>query len=110
LDGVFNHTGSDSVYFDRYNRWDVNGNPVTGNDGSGACESASSPYAAFYVFTPLAGGPCRGGTATYDSWWGYDTLPLAVDGVPNNAWRDFVFDVNNNGTNGVNALPSIIQY
>lgn len=110
LDGVFNHTGSDSVYFDRYNRWDVNGNPVTGNDNSGACESASSPYAAFYVFTPLAGGPCRGGTATYDSWWGYDTLPLAIDSVPNNAWRDFVFDVNNNGTNGINSLPAIIQH
>jgi glycosidase len=110
LDGVFNHTGSDSVYFDRYNRWDVNGNPVTGNDGSGACESASSPYAAFYTFTPLAGGPCRGGTATYDSWWGYDTLPLAIDGVPNNAWRDFVFDVNNDGTNGINSLPGVIQY
>jgi glycosidase len=110
LDGVFNHTGSDSVYFDRYNRWDVNGNPVTGNDGSGACESASSPYAAFYTFVPLAGGPCRGGTATYDSWWGYDTLPLVIDGVPNNAWRDFVFDVNNDGTNGINSLPAIIQY
>ncbi|MFQ3534278.1 MAG: alpha-amylase family glycosyl hydrolase [Aggregatilineales bacterium] len=110
LDGVFNHTGSDSVYFDRYNRWDVNGNPVTGNDGSGACESASSPYAAFYTFTPLAGGPCRSGTATYDSWWGYDTLPLAIDGVPNNAWRNFVFDVNNDGTNGINSLPAIIQY
>ncbi len=109
LDGVFNHSGSDSVYFDRYNRWDVNGNPVTGNDGSGACESASSPYSAFYDFINDGTGPCYG-NRNYESWFGYDSLPLLVDYVANNAVRDFVFDVDNDGDNGINGLPAIIQY
>ncbi|MBK7178698.1 MAG: alpha amylase N-terminal ig-like domain-containing protein [Chloroflexi bacterium] len=72
LDGVFNHTGSDSVYFDRYGRWDANGNPTTASNNSGACENQSSSYNAFYTF--LAGvGPCAGrtdGSQNYDAWWG----------------------------------------
>ncbi|MCA1954812.1 MAG: Ig-like domain-containing protein [Anaerolinea sp.] len=84
LDGVFNHTSSDSIYFDRYSRWDAAGNPTTPgvNDGSGACESASSPYRSWYYFTDVTPGTgvCVGsdGTpnaATYESWWNYDSLP-----------------------------------
>ena len=38
LDGVFNHTSSDSLYFDRYRRYAT----------VGACESPSSPYRSWY--------------------------------------------------------------
>jgi glycosidase len=72
LDGVFNHVSSDSIYFDRYGNFDE----------VGACESSSSPYRAWFYFTdvPAGTGPCVGsdgtpGGATYESWWGYDSLP-----------------------------------
>lgn len=109
LDGVFNHSGSDSVYFDRYNRWDANGNPVSGSDGSGACEGASSPYSTFYNLIDDGTGPCYG-DRNYESWFGYDSLPLLIDYIANNAVRDFVFDVDNDNDNGINALPGIIQF
>jgi glycosidase len=72
LDGVFNHTSSDSIYFDRYGSYAT----------LGACESPSSPYRSWYYFTDVeaGAGPCAGsdGTpaaATYESWFGYDSLP-----------------------------------
>ncbi len=72
LDGVFNHTSSDSIYFDRYERY----------ASLGACESHTSPYRDWYYFTDVAPGTgtCAGSTgipnaATYESWWGYDSLP-----------------------------------
>lgn len=72
LDGVFNHVSSDSIYFDRYERYTE----------VGACESATSPYRGWFYFTdvPAGTGPCVGsdgtaGGATYESWWGYDSLP-----------------------------------
>ncbi|MGC9397546.1 MAG: alpha-amylase family glycosyl hydrolase [Anaerolineae bacterium] len=87
LDGVFNHTSSDSIYFDRYSRFDADGNLTSPdgpgiNDGSGACESPDSPYRDWYYFTDVTpgSGECVGsdGTpnaATYESWFGYDSLP-----------------------------------
>lgn len=74
LDGVFNHTSSDSVYFDRYSRWNaVGGNTTVGmNDGSGACENTASPFAPWYYFQ--AGTGCSDGRG-YESWFGYDSLP-----------------------------------
>jgi len=70
LDGVFNHTSSDSPYFDRYHHYSNNG----------ACESVSSPYRDWFYFSPLAGGPCAGpsgpNTMTYDAWFGFDSLPV----------------------------------
>ncbi len=72
LDGVFNHSSSDSIYFDRYGRY----------ESVGACESVDSPYRDWYYFTDVepGEGPCVGsdGTpdaATYESWFGYDSLP-----------------------------------
>ncbi|MFZ1400672.1 MAG: alpha amylase N-terminal ig-like domain-containing protein, partial [Candidatus Promineifilaceae bacterium] len=64
LDGVFNHSSSDSVYFDRYNRY----------PSEGACESVSSPFRSWYNFSPQTAGPCAGDT-TYESWFGFDSLP-----------------------------------
>ncbi len=56
-DGVFNHTGSDSVYFNR-----------NGNFGeSGAYRDKASPYYEWYNFTEW---PDK-----YDAWWGVKTLP-----------------------------------
>jgi glycosidase len=91
LDGVFNHTGSDSVYFDRPHHWDAAGDPTIppSDDGSGACEGAGSAYAAFFTFRdPGTGGPCYGGRH-YDSWFGFDTLPLLNENDP---VKDYLFD------------------
>ncbi len=57
LDGVFNHTGSDSIYFNREHRYAT----------IGAYNSKESPYYNWYCFFNYPNG--------YDSWWGFDTLP-----------------------------------
>jgi glycosidase len=75
LDGVFNHTSSDSVYFDRYNRYP---NVV------GACESPSSPYRDWYEITGNDV-PCR----NYSGFAGLDTLPTLND--QNAGLREFIF-------------------
>ncbi len=57
LDGVFNHTGSDSKYFNKNDTYSC----------VGAYQSKSSPYYDWYRFFDY---PDR-----YESWWGMDTLP-----------------------------------
>ncbi len=57
LDGVFNHTGDDSVYFNKYRKY---------GDG-GAYNDAHSEYADWYKF--------RIHPYDYESWWGIDILP-----------------------------------
>ncbi|MBQ5746312.1 MAG: glycoside hydrolase family 13 protein, partial [Clostridia bacterium] len=57
LDGVFNHTGSDSRYFNKKGRF----NEV------GAYESTLSPYYNWYNFYEHP--------EKYESWWGIDILP-----------------------------------
>ena len=57
LDGVYSHTGSDSLYFNRKGSF----------PGPGAYQSKNSPYAGWYTFHSW---PNR-----YESWWGFDTLP-----------------------------------
>jgi glycosidase/fibronectin type 3 domain-containing protein len=88
VDGVFNHTSSDSIYFDRYGRYPA---------PDGACESATSPYREWYFFqdVPAGSGACVGsdGTpnaATYDSWFGFDSLPK-LDST-NQEVRDLIWD------------------
>ncbi len=73
LDGVFNHLSSDSQFFDRYHHY-----PTTG-----ACESATSPYRAWFHFHDVAAGTgtCVSSTgvangATYDGWFGFDSIPV----------------------------------
>lgn len=111
LDGVFNHSGSDSVYFDRYGRWDLDGNPNGPDnlDGTGACEGAGSPFADFYEFMPTGSGPCYDGN-DYESWFGYDSLPVLIDWEPGSIVRDFVFDVDDDGDNGIDSMPAVVQY
>ena len=57
LDGVFSHTGSDSVYFNKNGRY-----PSTG-----AYQSKESPYYEWYSFINYPN--------VYEAWWGIDTLP-----------------------------------
>ena len=63
LDGVFSHTGDDSVYFDRYGRY-----------GNGACSSMDSPYFPWYRFDHY---PDR-----YECWWNFETLPNVEETEP----------------------------
>ncbi len=57
LDGVFNHTGDDSIYFNKYGKYEC----------LGAFQSKDSPYYGWYNFFDYPNG--------YESWWGIDTLP-----------------------------------
>lgn len=57
LDGVFNHTGSDSLYFNKYGNY----------NSQGAYQSPESPYYDWYRFSDFPD--------EYESWWGIDTLP-----------------------------------
>ena len=71
LDGVFSHTGSNSVYFDK-----------EGVFGGGACSDPASPYRVWYEFQHY---PDR-----YTSWWGIDTLPCVREMEP--SYLDFVIN------------------
>lgn len=64
LDGVFNHTGSDSVYFNREGRYPQ----------PGAYGSQESPYYHWYSF--------RQWPDAYDCWWNFDTLPNVNESDP----------------------------
>ena len=57
LDGVYSHTGSNSLYFNRENTF-----PAVG-----AYQSENSPYYSWYTFYEY---PDR-----YNCWWNFDTLP-----------------------------------
>ncbi len=57
LDGVFNHTGSDSVYFNKMGRF----------NSLGAYQSKESPYYSWYFFKEYPN--------KYEAWWNFDTLP-----------------------------------
>ena len=58
LDGVFNHTGADSRYFNRYGHY---------KDILGAYQSKESPYFSWYDFREF---PNR-----YTAWWDIEILP-----------------------------------
>ncbi len=72
LDGVFNHTGDDSVYFNRRGRYPT----------LGAYQSQSSPFYEWYKF--------REYPDSYECWWGVDILPR-VDST-NESYRSFICD------------------
>ena len=57
LDGVFSHTGADSIYFDRYGNY----------GGNGACSGPDSPYFSWYDFQSFPD--------EYRCWWGFGDLP-----------------------------------
>ena len=76
LDGVFSHTGDDSIYFNKYGRY----------DSIGAYESKDSPYYDWYTFNNW--------NDEYVSWWGIKTLPEVNEN--NDSYVNFIA-----GKNGV---------
>jgi len=72
LDGVFSHTGSDSLYFNR--------------DGSygegGAYNDPKSPYREWYRFYNWPD--------EYESWWGFKTLPNVHEETP--SYQNFIIN------------------
>lgn len=69
LDGVFNHTGDDSLYFDKYGRY----------GGVGAYSDPDSVYRGWYNFKRYP--------VEYESWWGIDVMPRLNHG--DKGCRDF---------------------
>lgn len=57
LDGVFSHTGADSIYFNKFNRYETKG-------------AYNSPESEFYPWYTFFEYPDK-----YEAWWGIDTLP-----------------------------------
>ncbi len=76
LDGVFSHTGDDSVYFNRKGRYKT----------LGAYNSKESPYFNWYKFVNY---PDK-----YQSWWGFETLPEVIE--EGQEYREFI-----NGKGGI---------
>ncbi len=70
IDGVFSHTGADSVYFNKHGRYTENG----------AFNSRNSPYFSWYKFNNY---PHK-----YDSWWGIDILPETNE--EDSSFSDFI--------------------
>ena len=70
LDGVFSHTGDDSVYFNKYGRY----------PGCGAAQSKDSPYAGWYPFEAFP--------EKYRCWWGFENMP-EVDKT-NGSWQEAI--------------------
>ena len=64
LDGVFNHTGNNSRYFNAYDAY----------PSLGAAQSWESPYISWYTF--------REWPVSYESWWGIHTLPAVNENDP----------------------------
>ncbi len=64
IDGVYSHTGADSIYFDKYGRYNK----------TGAYHDDDSPYRSWYNFGETKD--------KYDCWWGIDTLPETNENDP----------------------------
>lgn len=75
-DGVFSHTGADSVYFNRSGRY---------GEG-GAYRDKDSPYYTWYKFNEWPD--------NYQSWWGFYTLPEVIETSP--AFNEYI-----NGKDGI---------
>jgi len=76
LDGVFNHTGADSKYFNQMDRY----------PGIGAAQSKASPYYPWYSFSEY---PDK-----YDCWWGVKILPKVRCDEP--SYKEYIL-----GENGI---------
>ncbi|MBO5020806.1 MAG: glycoside hydrolase family 13 protein, partial [Clostridia bacterium] len=76
LDGVFSHTGDDSLYFDRHHRY----------GGKGAFDNPDSPFRNWYTFGNFNCG--------YSAWWGVPSLPQVNENNPD--FTEFI-----TGENGV---------
>ncbi len=71
LDGVFSHTGEDSIYFNKYGHY----------DSVGAAQSEDSPYYPWYRFESYPD--------EYECWWGVKSMPNVEEMHP--GYQDFIF-------------------
>ncbi len=76
LDGVFSHTGDNSIYFNKYKTY----------DSEGAYNSKNSPYYSWFKFNNWPD--------DYSAWWGIKTLPEVNE--DNKEFTEFI-----TGKNGV---------
>lgn len=78
IDGVFSHTGADSRYFNKFDRY----------DGVGAYRSyltgEESKFRSWYKFIPS-----DSDTPRYESWWGFPDLPNVDEN--DLSYRRFIF-------------------
>lgn len=72
LDGVFNHTGSQSLYFNADGFYPT----------LGAAQSRESPYFDWFSFHPWP--------SDFDSWWGIKTLPAVREECP--SYVDYIVE------------------
>ncbi|MEG1254480.1 glycoside hydrolase family 13 protein [Clostridium sp.] len=75
LDGVFNHTGDDSIYFNKYNNY----------NSLGAYQSKESDYYKWYKFKEYP--------HSYHSWWNVGTLPDVNE--MDESYREFIIEGDN---------------
>ena len=75
LDGVFNHTGSQSIYFNADGFY----------PSLGAAQSQDSPYFDWFSFHPWPD--------DYDAWWGIRTLPAVREDAA--SYVDYIIDGEN---------------
>lgn len=80
LDGVFSHTGEDSLYFNKFGTY----------QSVGAYQSQDSPYYEWYRFEEYPD--------EYDSWWGVKALPNVEETTP--SYMDFI----------INNKDSVLKY
>ena len=71
LDGVYSHTGSRSIYFDKNHEF-----------GGGAVSDPNSPYRDWYQFHHYPD--------SYNCWWNFDTLPCVNKMDP--GFLDYIID------------------
>lgn len=71
LDGVFSHTGDNSIYFDSQKIF-----------GNGAVSNPDSPYRAWYRFYEYPD--------DYDAWWSIKTLPCVEELTP--SYLDYIIE------------------
>lgn len=71
LDGVFNHTGSDSIYFNKEKRY---------GETAGAANDSNSPYRDWFCWNRWPD--------SYESWWGFVTLPNVNEASPD--YQEFI--------------------
>ena len=70
LDGVYSHTGADSIYFNKYSHY----------KSEGAFNSQESEYYPWYTFNEY---PDK-----YQCWWGFKELPEVDE--RNKSWQDYI--------------------
>ncbi|MCQ2603299.1 MAG: alpha-amylase family glycosyl hydrolase, partial [Clostridia bacterium] len=70
LDGVFNHTGADSIYFNKFGHY----------NSLGAYQSKDSPYRDWYYFND---------DNTYHCWWGSTVVPTVNKSAQ--GYKDLLF-------------------